>query len=286
MTVEFPAPTGVQSLLGEDEPEYDWLIPNVLERRDRVIFTGGEGKGKSTLLRQIGIQISLGIHPFTLEFIGARSVLLVDLENTRRQIRREIRKIVGGGDALSDEMLRIAAWGGGINLNDDKQRLAFIKVMDEAKPDVLIIGPTYKMAEDLDKEGASGRLTEFLDAIRMSYDCAIIMESHQPHQVVASDGKKFRPERPYGSSLWMRWPEFGYCLEDEGRLRPWRGARDADRQWPDKLVRGGEWPFMAAPHNCIICGNRLSEKQHKYCSTQCGATGRKRDERARDGAVS
>ena len=280
MTVEFPAPTGAHSLLSETDPDYDWLIPNVLERRDRVIFTGGEGKGKSTLLRQIAVQVSLGIHPFTLDFIGARSVLLVDLENSRRQIRRELKKIVDG-DSLSDEMLHIAAWGGGINLNDEKQRLAFNKIMADVMPDLLIIGPTYKMAEDLDKEGASAKLTEYLDALRTSHDCAIMMESHQPHQVIANDGKKFRPERPYGSSLWMRWPEFGYCLEDEGRLRPWRGARDADRQWPEKLIRGGIWPWTVDISECVVCGNELGGKQVKYCSTKCADTGRQRDQRAK-----
>lgn len=284
MTVEFPAPTGAHSLLSETDPDYDWLVPNVLERRDRVIFTGGEGRGKSTLLRQMAVQISIGIHPFTLDLIGARSVLLVDLENSRRQIRRELRKIVDI-DALSDEMLFIAQWSGGIDLNDDKQRLAFIKVMDDVKPDVLIIGPMYKMAEGLAEEVPSAHLAAFLDLVREVYGCALIMESHQPHQVIANDGKKFRPERPYGSSLWMRWPEFGYCLEDEGRLRPWRGARDIDRLWPEKLVRGDVWPWMAAPEECLICSKALVPPQVKYCSEKCSIAGRQRDFRARSRGV-
>ena len=198
--------------------------------------------------------------------------------------RREVRKIVGDSWALSDEMLKIATWGEGIDLNDEGQRRAFIKIMDDTRPDIVIIGPTYKMAEDLEKEGPSKKLTEFIDALRVSHDCAIIMESHQPHQVIASDGKKFRPERPYGSSLWMRWPEFGYCLEDEGRFRPWRGARDADREWPEKLIRGGEWPFTVAARECAVCGAHLAPRQHRYCSEKCGATWRKREERARDRA--
>src|SRR5690606_18474248 len=31
--------------LAEPDPEYDWLIPGLLERGDRVILTGQEGRG-------------------------------------------------------------------------------------------------------------------------------------------------------------------------------------------------------------------------------------------------
>lgn len=55
----------LDQFLAEPEPDYDWLIPDILERGDRVILTGGEGAGKSTLLRQIGVQCASGIHPFT-----------------------------------------------------------------------------------------------------------------------------------------------------------------------------------------------------------------------------
>jgi ATPase subunit of ABC transporter with duplicated ATPase domains len=59
----------LDAFLAEPDPEYDWLIPGLLERGDRVIVTGQEGKGKSTLLRQIGVQVAAGIHPFTLDDI-------------------------------------------------------------------------------------------------------------------------------------------------------------------------------------------------------------------------
>lgn len=57
-----------------------------------------------------------------------------------------------------------------------------------------------------------------------------------PH---ATSGKH-RPERPYGASLWMRWPEFGIYLDANGPMRHWRGQRD-EREWPSALKRGGAW---------------------------------------------
>jgi replicative DNA helicase len=79
------------------------------------------------------------------------------------------------------------------------------------------------------------------------------MEAHAPHAGPMGP----RSLRPAGSSLWLRWPEFGYGLRrveheqsaQEGRacrLVPWRGARDA-RDWPLFLRAGdpatGEWPW-------------------------------------------
>ncbi len=43
---------------------YDWLVPNLLERKDRLIVTGGEGSGKSYLLRQMAVMMASGMHPF------------------------------------------------------------------------------------------------------------------------------------------------------------------------------------------------------------------------------
>ena len=35
--------------------------------------------------------------------------------------------------------------------------------------------------------------------------------------------------RPYGASIWMRWPEFGLHITDTGQLKHWRGDRDEAR---------------------------------------------------------
>jgi replicative DNA helicase len=65
---------------------------------------------------------------------------------------------------------------------------------------------------------------------------------------------KHRPTRPIGSSLWMRWPEFGIGIRptsEETRLRTvdvesWRGPR-AQRPWPRRMEEGADgWPWMEA----------------------------------------
>jgi hypothetical protein len=80
------------------------------------------------------------------------------------------------------------------------------------------------------------------------------MEAHSPLGV--NGGK--RPERPYGASLWLRWPEFGLYLSPEGYLRHWRGDRD-ERQWPAAMKRGGEWPFTSVTKESDLAWVRIVE---------------------------
>ena len=110
-------------------------------------------------------------------------------------------------------------------------------------PDLVIIGPIYKMATaDPTEEAPARTVIACLDHLRELYGCALLIEAHSPH---ASNGGA-RPMRPYGASIWMRWPEFGLHITDTGQLKHWRGDRD-ERQWPSVLQRGGSWPWTVAP---------------------------------------
>lgn len=258
---------------GED-PDYDWVIPNLLERGDRAIFTGGEGKGKSTLLRQIAVATASGIHAFTLQPIEPKRVWYIDLENPKRTVRREMRKHFGDVEIPHGRLL-LSNWSQGVDLHSPNYVTAMTEVFKQFRPDLVVVGPMYKMSsQPLEREEHSKGLALVLDTWLSNFEFALVMESHQPHGTVVPDvdpkRRMHRPERPVGSSLWMRWPEFGYCLEDAGVLRPWRGKRDDDRAWPEKLIRGEEWPWMVSG-GCLRCGLPLSGKQERYCSEKCAS---------------
>lgn len=231
------------AFLAEPEPEYNWLVPGLLERGDRLILTGAEGMGKSTLLRQIGTQIAAGRHPFTDNAIPPARVVLVDLENSARHLRRKIRGLLDtAGDDLDDQHLYVVPKAEGLDLSTPADVEWLHAVIAEARPDLLVIGPIYKMSNgDPTEETTAKPVAMVLDQIRAGFDCAIILEAHTPQ---ATAGGK-RPERPYGASLWLRWPEFGLFLAPDGALRHWRGARD-EREWPSSLERGrgGDWPWV------------------------------------------
>ena len=256
----------VKTLLASPEPTYDWLIPGLLERTDRVIITGREGKGKSTLLRQIGYRLSIGQHPFTGAATPNVTVVYFDLENSVRQYRRACNRLKAVSPGFDSEMVVVNEPEG---LNVTKDRSPAESILEEHHPDLVILGPMYKLAPDLIKEDESARVAAVLDSWRAKYNCAIIMESHQPHEANVAGEGRYRPERPFGSSLWLRWPEFGYCLEDSGVLRPWRGPRE-ERDWPEKLRRGeaSEWPWMLDVRRCLNC-NEPVEGNKRFCDDDC-----------------
>lgn len=230
----------VIDFINEPETEYDWLVPGLLERGDRVGITAVEGAGKSTLLRQFGVQCASGIHPFTLEEIDPIRVLLLDFENSPREVRRKLKPlVVQAGERLKHGYMSVKCKQEGIDLCSTKEDRVWLedKIATE-QAELVLMGPTYKMANgDPNEEKNAKPVVQAIDQLRAKYQFALMLEMHVGH----GEGGK-RPTRPIGASLWLRWPEFGLNLSPKGAITHWRGQRD-QRDWPVALKRGGEWPW-------------------------------------------
>lgn len=237
--------TTLADLLARTGTDHDWLIVDLVERRDRVMLTGAEGGGKSTLLRQIALAASAGLHPFTNQAIPPLRVLLVDCENSERQLRRAFTTtltataLAGRTDAAT-ERLYVEVRSEGLVLDvlrdPDGDRAWLEETVRNARPDVLALGPVYKLIQgDATEEAPCRELVKFIDRLRVRHNVAVLLEAHTPHE----------HKRPYGWSGWKRWPEFGLHLDAGGAVTRWRGDRE-ERRWPDQLRRGarGEWPWM------------------------------------------
>lgn len=252
MTDKYPELVDVLDLLNEPEPAYDWVIPGLLERMDRLIVTGEEGKGKSTLLRQWTVQSGSGIHPFTLEDMDPLKVLLLDLENSRTQIRRKARGLVEtAGLRLPPGQANMLIRPAGVDLAHSGDQYWLESHLDTVQPQLLIAGPLYKMASsDPSDEVFAKRVAVYLDSLRSKYQLTLILEAHSPYAQAGGP----RPKRPFGWSGWSRWPEFGVHLAEDGKLSHWRGPRD-ERDWPKSLQWGDRWPWMIGdedPHSKIL----------------------------------
>jgi len=233
-------------LSGTDE--YDWLIPGILERGDRVMITGGEGGGKTTMGRQLCVLPAAGLNPITFEQIEPVNVLVVDCENRDRQWRRKVRPLVQQAARLGtrdpNEFMNLALLGH-INIADERWLGAIHRLLDRHKPDLMYLGPLYKMSHGaLNTDDDAMPVLSALDSIR-DRGVALIIEAHAGHS--QGDGGK-RNLRPRGSSAFLGWPEFGFGLRrdddnpNETVIERWRGDRD-ERAWPDRLKRGGDFPW-------------------------------------------
>lgn len=245
----------------QHEDVYDWIVPGLLERMDRLILTASEGGGKSVLLRQMAVTLAAGIHPFdTWKTIDPIRVLTLDCENSASSSRRKYRPLLAAANDREQPVQRgqfhIECRPEGLDLTRAQDRAWMMRRVEKAKPDLLIIGPIYRLhAGDPNSEELARKVSVVIDEARATAGCAVLMEAHSPHH---NGFGQHRTLRPVGSSLWMRWPEFGFGLrpvEDEKsaapgdgargrRVIPWRGMRD-ERDFPNFIKQGDHWPWIS-----------------------------------------
>lgn len=250
-------PMSLEDLL-EKKFTHDWLIPDLLERTDRMILTGFEGTGKSYLVAQMVMTIAAGLHPFLgTPSTGPNQVLVIDAENSERQTGRRYRMIRDRITALCGKhgadvpdwgkMVRFVIRPEGIALNDPRTMKRIERAIAATQPRFVALGPLYRLHKlDTRDEQAAKELTDAIDRLRVKYQFAVVCEAHVAHGQAGTQ----RLLRPTGSSLFLRWPEFGMGLRPgpntDGEQHPsvvnlatWRGGRE-ERMWPVALQHGAE----------------------------------------------
>jgi hypothetical protein len=243
----------------EQPSNWNWIVPGLFERRDRLVVTGDEGGGKSMLMAQIAAAMAGGIHPFSaapLEGDPEIRVAIVDCENSAGQSRRRFREMVRRVNNLRatfqlpqvdwTKRMSIEFRTDGMDLMAAHEVAWLERYVAATTPDVLVIGPLYKLhCEDMNNEPAARKLIGVLDSLRARHDCMILTEAHAGH-AKHEDGK--RNMRPRGSALFLGWSEFGFGLrgldgkaakEQEGcaEFVPWRGQREK-RAFPEEMCWG------------------------------------------------
>jgi replicative DNA helicase len=248
-----PEAMDADDFIHQQLPAEEWIVNGLIARGDRLILTGEEGVGKSVCLRQIAVCAAAGVHPFTGDVSPVRRVLYVDLENPNRIMIRSFASIMNPLHLQSRIPLRIARFPQGMDLTKTPDRLTLRQLIADNAPDLLVIGPIYKMfvgGAAQKEEDLARAVTACLDGLREEFGFALAMEHHAPHR---QQGFSNRDLRPIGSSLWLRWPEFGLGLaKGEGfdpernrivDVKHWRGDRDT-RPWPAHLEQGSILPWI------------------------------------------
>ena len=251
----------------DHEDNEDWIIPGILERQERVIFTGGEGAGKTTLVRQMAILSAAGINPFTFDDMPPVRVLVIDAENSEKQWRKNTRDVVGkasqrlGADVGSIFPL-VCTVDLGISLDITKERdlSAIHDLIDQHQPDMVFIGPLYKItSRAIQTDDEATPVLRALDSIR-ARGITLVMEAHAG--VPGQDGRNLRPR---GSAALLGWPEFGIGLAVDQNYLPfqadpdnfrnrkvdltrWRGDRDQGRAWPKSIYPNSYWRWGPEPY--------------------------------------
>lgn len=261
-------------MASDDDESFDWAVPNWLEFRDRVMLTGREGGGKTSLLRQWSIQLALGIHPWTAERFRPLRVLMVDLQDGRVRNEREFRWIARMAGVEPTDELFIESRDSGLNVVSSIADRRWLEgLIRGTRPEVVALGPIYRMAigEDATDATAMQRLIDQFDTMRNRYDVAWLLEAHSPKAAMSRQ----RSWEPFGSQRFMAWPDAGVGLQpiskqpQGARFLSWRGNRDRlSKIWPGEVVWGKRWPWV--PKEVVHPDLAIREKVAQPASEQYG----------------
>jgi 5S rRNA maturation endonuclease (ribonuclease M5) len=239
------------------EPE-EMVIEGTLAQGERMLLVGLEGRGKSTLLRQIAVCTAAGLHPFFGTRMEPKRVLFIDAENHPSQVTNSWADLVGlatrHASPVEPGMLTVLEeWDAEHDLTSMAGRTWLTERVYGYRPDLLILGPLTNLAEpDLKTYEAVHALRRSINSVRSVCNSAIIMEHHAPYR---ASGDKIREVRPYGHSLFVKWPDYGFAMvpTDDDTVYEWRanrGPRVRSRLFPSALRQGDahtnsiEWPWM------------------------------------------
>lgn len=212
------------------------------------------------IMRQLAVGAAAGLHPLSLttrEPQKPQHVLYIDCENPKRISRKHFSALAEvaeeNGKALQRGFFHVIHRSEGLDFVTGDDSAWLMERVVAHRPDFLVIGPLYKLHNtDMNEEQSARALIATIDAVRSVCDCAVAIEAHAGH----GESDTRRPVRPAGSSLLLRWPEFGFGIVPHGdpdgaqarqmvRIKAWRGPR-AERAWPDVLKWGTppEWPWV------------------------------------------
>lgn len=240
---------GFDDVFNAEDDLRPWIMPNMLRTNERMIITGPEGGGKSVLVAQMCLGAAMGINTLSAAFDKHEPlrVLMLDVENDRLQVRNNMRKVYPVLKEMNDVQPNIE-WVDiqHIDLADPVEQQKVIKLAKERQPQLMYMGSLYRLAPEGEKvDAAFTNISRTVDRIRAETGASVLLEAHAGHGL----GNDRNGMRPYGSSMWMRWPEFGFGMVRHNQsgniqLKNWRGHRSDDRNWPAGLRRGSVLPWQ------------------------------------------
>lgn len=233
----------------------EFVIDRTLARGERVVLIGFEGNGKSTLCRQVAAMTAAGLHPFAGHEMEPQKVLFVDAENHPDQVLDSWATLVGLCARLDRPIER-----GMLTVMEEHDRQPDLTSEDGAawlmervhayRPALVVMGPLTNLSNsDLREDTPVRRLLGAVDRARTVCNSAFWLEHHAPHK---SPSDKQREPRPYGSSLFLKRPDYGFGMKptDDPKVFEWlrnRGPRVRSRIWPEAIREGNgglEFPWM------------------------------------------
>jgi hypothetical protein len=185
-----------------DPPETDRIVGPILARGERVLIAAETGAGKTTFMQRVVQAATEGGELLDWEARGGARVLILDLEQGLKSVKRGLRE--AGLD--NSELVQVVRVPDGLALDADETHIsAFEELLGADDWDVVVIDPFYKAhAGDSNDERQTVDLMRRLDGWREQHGFGLILTSHLRKPAA---GAKFTLAEVFGSSALTRGAE-------------------------------------------------------------------------------
>ena len=178
----------------------DWMVKGLLAQGGIGLLVGFAGTGKTQLSLQLGATMALGLDKF-LKWENAstkKRVLFMSMEMGASSLHLFMSTIIESYDDREtlNRNLLLYPLGEPLPLDTEKGQQFFDAVMDEFKPDIVILDSLQKIvSKELTDEQAVKNLFHYLSYARSRYQCAMLVIHHnrkkpndgQNHDTTLSD---------------------------------------------------------------------------------------------------
>lgn len=170
-----------------DEPDLDTgqLLGPLILSGGRTIIVGDTGEGKTTLVLQLIRTVLDGGTFLDWQGAGEGRVLIIDLEQGRRAVKRSLRE--NGLDQRDDVDLALVP--DGLALDRDSEHYAELdRVIGEGGYSIVALDPYYKAhrSDEPNAERPIVDLMRMLDRLRADYGFSLLLPAHPRKQAPGS----------------------------------------------------------------------------------------------------
>lgn len=201
----------------------DWHVEGLLTPGGIGLFTGHAGTGKTQLAFQLAADLACGRGEFIETFALAGKpckVLFLSLEMGKYQLGHFTAPLSERyTEAELETNLTVYAKGEPIAMNQEAGQNLFVQMLDDYKPDVVIVDSLSHMSSaDLKSDEDMKRLFEFLNIARQRFGFGMVIVHH--HRKKANDAASRKQANSqndiYGSFYITAAIDFALDLEDRG----------------------------------------------------------------------
>jgi hypothetical protein len=188
------------------------LLGSYVLRRARTVVAGASGHGKSTLVCAMVAAIITGREFLDEKGASAGPILLVDLEQGLRSVKRMLRE--SGLSDRDDVYIVRAPDGLALDADDGVDLAELERVTADVKPVVVVLDPYYKAHRvEANEERPVVDLMRRLDGLRERYGFALIPPAHVRKEQASNGARRLSLDDVAGSGAITRGAEVVLAIE-------------------------------------------------------------------------